>query len=276
MKQLILSLGYPHKRQLLVPAPDDVKIDDVRRTRYSAINTITIYDAFGEQNLVRDVDRYRLRMTNGRIILLPHSTCEVRPCFNRYNDHDPKCPNTDYSKTIVIILESPHVDEYHGDVGQPIAPAQGKTGSNIQGWLDCVLRSCPTLYDELDDGTRVVLCNPIQFQTSLASIVTIPTAQRDEKVRDQLRDAVWSVIWECEAVRSEFKARLDDYSPDFVINACTHDVGCYKSRCRRRTKECKKRKIREFLSESVESPRKYEVAHPYSWFTRRSLYCCDG
>ena len=223
----------------------NVTFEIVDRSRASsAAGVVTINRTFGAQNAVSDVDRYRFRLTDDRIALRPHPVCEISPYSNRYYDMPPEDPNSNYNKTIVIVLESPHKDEYLRDVSQPIAPAQGSTGSKIQGYLDCVLRTSPALCDELEDQeTRVVLANPIQFQTSLASVIQPSNWQR-------VRNAVWRKIWSCQSMRDNFNARMESYSPDVIINACTRNL---------------KNEVRTFLYRRFGAPHRYEAHHPSYW-----------
>lgn len=246
-----LFLTYPDGQKFEVNVPNvAAKVVDGSRAHY-APDGVVIDHTFGAQNVVPDVDRYRFRLASGRIALRPHPVCETSPCSNRYYDMPPRDPNADYSKTIVIVLESPHKDEYLRDVSQPIAPAQGSTGSNIQGYLDCVLRKSPALCDELEDQeTRVVLANPIQFQTSLASVIQPSNWQR-------VRNAVWKKIWSCQSMRDNFNARMESYSPDVIINACTNNL---------------KDKVRTFLYGRFGAPHRYEAHHPSSWNSRTQLW----
>lgn len=159
--QLRLGVTYPNSQALEANVQGVTVTELVDRTRASSLDgVVTINRTFGAQNVVPDVDRYRLGLADDRVALHPHPVCEVSPCSNRYYDILPEDPTANYCKTIVIVLESPHKDEYLRDVSQHIAPAQGTTGSNIQGWLDFVLRSCPALCDELSERTRLVICNP--------------------------------------------------------------------------------------------------------------------
>ena len=156
--QLRLHVPYHNTPDLVVEAQNVIVEERVDRTRAISQDdaVVTITRAFGAQNVVRDVDRYRLSPSDEKITLHPHSVCEVSPCSNRYYDILPEEASVHYNKTVVVILEFPHKDEYLRDVSQPIAPAQGTTGSNVQGWLDCVLRKLPRLRNEMEENTRVV------------------------------------------------------------------------------------------------------------------------
>lgn len=259
MMQLRLSVPYPNTPDLVVEVKNAIVEERVDRIRASSQDNVVmmITSAFGAQNVVRDVDRYRLSLSEEQIVLRPHSVCEVSPCSNRYYDVPPEEPSTNYSKTVVIVLESPHKDEYLRDVSQPIAPAQGTTGSNIQRWLGCVLRRCSKLLDELEGNTRVVITNPVQFQTSLSSVIRSSSSEK-------VRDAVWGAIWSLQPIKDDFSARLERYRPDIVINACTHDINC---KCLKGDTACKKHKIWCFLDhlDHLQAASIYKVDHPSCW-----------
>ena len=274
--RLRLRLTYPCEQTLCVcirgVKKDEIKIADRHRASGpDGDGVITINDAFGRSNVVPDVDRYRLHMEGGRIALHPHSQCRAAPCSNRYYDHDPIAAGAE-EKTIVIVLESPHKDEYLRNIGQPIAPAQGTTGSNIQGWLDDVLRSCPLLHYEVREGARVLLSNPVQFQASLVSIVDC--SKQDKKNNPawkKVRDAVWQALWFAETGEQEtnnvrfpikdcFRSRLSAYGPDYIINACTSKGGMKKM----------KKSVNELLKHHFCECKRYEVSHPAVWHLKAS------
>ena len=200
-------------------------------------NHIVIDGAFGQGNRVCDDDRYRIdRQKNG-----PLERCQ---------------PGTGYGKTLVILLESPHRDEYSGNcIDRPIKPAMGTAGRNIRNHLINVVHSCPHLKNRLDPNTRVIIANPIQFQCSLVSVIT----SGDWK---KIRDAVWKALWNRQEIQNEFRKRLKGYNPNFIINACTHDLGCYT--CLDQDKECRKKKIHDFLVENFPCAHIYAAAHPSS------------
>lgn len=110
------------------------------------------------------------------------------------------------SPRIVIILESPHVDEFKGDVSS-WGPARGTTGDNIYELLPEMMRS------KIPDGEyHLVLINAIQFQCSLGLT--------DRAIRDD----VFTNCWSNESVASDFINRLrlaTSSEADIFINACT-------------------------------------------------------
>ena len=150
--------------------------------------------AFGQVNRVCDDDRYRINCQSNS----PLEYCER---------------GTAYGQTLVILLESPHKDEYLGNrIDRPIAPALGTTGRNIRDHLMSIIRKCHHIHSRLCPNTRVILVNPIQFQCSLISVITSDAETYSWK---KTRDAVWKALWDYKDIRNEFKGRLERYHPDF-------------------------------------------------------------
>lgn len=114
-------------------------------------------------------------------------------------------------KSIVIILESPHTDEYSlDDKWNKVTPAIGSTGTKLQNNVDKLIEKVCKDYPK---GTKyqIVLMNSIQFQCSLG------ISPLDEKVRD----CVFSEIWKSDTIRNDFKDRLKSYNPKCILNLCT-------------------------------------------------------
>lgn len=211
---------------------------------------------------VRDVHRYTICWPAGT--RSPH----LRP-----NDEgSPQFRESEFADLVpercevLLLLESPHVDEYACDPEskrmRPIAPAQGKTGTRIQDHLAEVL-SRGDLPPERLDGARVIIANPVPYQASLGSIVKVPdvNARERKKVKSRVKDVVWQALWDIEAVRRDFKARLRRYVPRIVINGCTRTMSdartakCSRSAC-----------VAEFVAAHCPDAEQYETTHPSSWF----------
>ena len=166
------------------------------------------------------------------------------------------------SRTVLLLLESPHIHEYGCDTESgsmcPIAPAQGATGRQIEQHLADVLSS-GNLSRELCDGAKVIVANPVPYQASLGSIVEVPnvSAHRRQEIKGRLRDAVWEALWNIEAVRRDFADRLRRYAPEVVINACTRTVGKHVA-----------------VSVAAHSPKskQYKTTHPSSWFNQNNRW----
>ena len=219
---------------------------------------ITIDGAFDAGNRVCDDDRYRIR----RDIARPLECCG--PC-------------ADFDQTLVILLESPHEQEYAaGCIDRPIAPALGMSGKNIRDCLMSVIGNCNHLYDLLGRNVRVIIANPIQFQCSLMSTIEYRSVRGKRNWR-KVRDLVWKALWSRQAIQRDCRDRLIEYSPDFIINACTHDERCNSRWKVQRTPHdrrslndctlgCRKRKV-HLLLRNFSSAHIYEANHPYRWHT---------
>ena len=114
-------------------------------------------------------------------------------------------------KTIVIILESPHRNEFLEDF---IGPALGKTGEKLDEYLEKRLNEklselSKKTAGKLNGEYRVILCNAIQYQASLG----LDT--------EYLRDRVWLNLWLKRKLRNNFIERLKSYNPDIIFNLCT-------------------------------------------------------
>ncbi|WII93298.1 hypothetical protein QEO94_00080 [Kingella negevensis] len=66
------------------------------------------------------------------------------------------------SYKIIVILESPHKDEYKDDRNKP-TPAKGKTGKNIRKYLADIISK---LDSDKSKNYPIFLINPIQYQCS--------------------------------------------------------------------------------------------------------------
>ena len=177
-------------------------------------NDVDIIGMFGTQNRVPDADRYRVTVGDGVCQAKPHSKGHIKPTKNNHKDH---CPNQGKSDcTIVLLLESPHKFEYeNGDPHCPIAPAQGTAGKNIEKFLGCSLYKSG-MATQIGNNARVIIANPVQYQTSLWTI-----HQKSLSVHwvKRLRDAVWNTLWRQREVQEDFCCRLRAYSPDIVLSA---------------------------------------------------------
>lgn len=180
----------------------------------------TIIGIYEENKRVHDVYRYTLvAIENTYVLTSPHS----KKIIKERNKDFPGSKFRDYytknicndNKTILLIIESPHKDEYTEDFS-PIAPAQGVTGDRIDKFLCTILKhnNC-----KIENGEyNILICNPVQFQTSLRSLYP-PKLTLNKSAKSGIKDKVWKKIFEKE--KKDFEKRLDIYNPKIVINACT-------------------------------------------------------
>lgn len=206
-------------------------------------NVVDITRMFGPENRVQDVDRYRVIVRNGACRVEPHPNREVAATTNRFHDLRPN--HGEFDRTILLLLESPHKDEYQcGDPRYPIAPAQGRTGTNIELYLERILNDSPVA-DSSDITYRVIIANPVQFQTSLWAIHKGNLA----KWRT-LRNAIWKTLWDVCEVQQDFRSRLQSYCPDVVLNCCTYGL---------------RKRVTAYLGQRGFTAQTYVASHPSAW-----------
>ena len=192
--------------------------------------------------------------------------------------HDFNYPQkTIKEKAIVLIIESPHNDEYqYLDINKdeiaicnstkdkfekiknikyinPIASAQGTTGNNIEKWLINILSN---LNFEGICKYKIIISNPIQFQTSLHFLHG--QSLSNNQTYSDLRDEVWTKLWSIPKYQTNFKKRLFNYKPYIVINSCTKNL---------------REVINVFLLRNKTSfDRVYVTTHPSSWNISKNRY----
>lgn len=171
-----------------------------------------IRGVFGCAQRVPDVDRYRVVQEGDQLRLENHP--------NAADDFANETPEQDYpcNQTLVVLLESPHRDEFDRHF-TPRGPAMGATGRSIRKGLIDALERNQCVRRRVVPDTRVIIANPVQFQTSLFVIHrnrSVPACRRTE-----LRDAVWNAIWGVSEVQEDFIARIRGYRPHTILNLCT-------------------------------------------------------
>ena len=188
-------------------------------------DTIHVH-AFAPNNVVPDVDRYRLARD------APHDdqrVCSLNGWF--LVRHPPSCfqwsPWRDrfavpalghFNATVVVLLESPHKDEYGSqNLARPIAPAVGTTGRKVREVLLAMLLDYAGEFLRAD--TRVIIANPVPFQASLHWVYD--RRANTPYGRKKIRDEVWKALWSFGPIREDFDVRMAMYRPDITINACT-------------------------------------------------------
>ncbi len=162
-----------------------------------------------------------------------------------------KHEKNDKPNRIILILESPHKDEYNfiSDCTRVNGPAYGKTGENINRYLPEILKNI--MLDYVNENEikiyELVLINAVQYQCSLGE----PTKK--------YRNKVFKAYMENEQIKNDFcfriKQTLDSCAgPCIIINCCTKgDI--------RGTNH-------KIVSDTLEYMGLYfyESTHPSSWF----------
>ena len=139
-----------------------------------------------------------------------------------------------HNPVLLILLESPHRQEYRGSVANPIGPARGQTGINLKNCLGAMLGRSRGVMGTVPCGTRVIVANPVQFQASLHAVHGGSLRHYDFR---KLRDSVWKSIWSVGEIREDFRVRISNFAPTWIINACTGGskgwggINCAVSNC---------------------------------------------
>jgi hypothetical protein len=191
------------------------------------------------------------------------------------------------SAAMVLILESPHIDEYD-DKKAPRGPAYGQTGENINRWLEDVLNDAisqnvltfPTALTQYD----LIAINAIQYQTSLGVDPLI------------YRDAMFLRCWEMKKTRRIFINRVINICNTYgeknviLVNGCTKGehldlVTFHKGRITKKYLSelgCKfqykgKLTLQRMVSEELSAigMAQYYVPHPSSWGRQENRILCD-
>lgn len=153
---------------------------------------------------------------------------------------------------LAIILESPHKQEYAGNIPMP---ACGKTGDNIYKllpkYLNCISATLEqdnisqgVGFPDIQSGTyRVLLINAIQYQCSLG--------EKTKKYRDEIFDK----MWENGDVRTDFANRLTIHPLRVIINCCTASAANFR------------KKIQKVISNSINccDTALFHAYHPCQW-----------
>jgi hypothetical protein len=139
---------------------------------------------------------------------------------------------------LLLILESPHVQEFEGKLG----PAKGNTGNLIRKWIadvvGCEYRS-----------HGLILINAIQHQCSLG----LPTRC--------FRDEVFEIVWSRYGAKN-FLERVEKIyqEGDVVMNCCTR--GKQKTELRQLVQDV-------ILGTAISPEHRLRRTHPSSWFSEK-------
>ena len=121
-----------------------------------------------------------------------------------------------YTKRIILLLESPHKDEFYFKNGilTTKAPAQGATGGNINFYItniiEDIIKQAP-----LSKGTYdLLIVNPVPYMASLGVFY-------DGGMEAELKENVWNTFWGIKDITDDFEKRCIDYKPSLILNFCT-------------------------------------------------------
>jgi len=130
----------------------------------------------------------------------------------------PWTTNAPQQRGILLLVESPHKDEFDG-CHNPIAPLQSfETRKKLRTHLKSVIEKALEVLtiDQTNlEGSDIVVANPVQFQASLAQFMVLP------KVMESLRNNVWRSFFADPAIKEDFRRRIRMYNPALIIVATT-------------------------------------------------------
>lgn len=219
-----------------------IEIDD---TDLKNIDKSSLQKTFLNTKKVPDVIRYYVKFNNGRAMVKEKLNNDF-PCSNFF---DQTIPNN-VEKSIVLIIESPHINEYDEHFN-PIAPAQGDTGTRLDKHLASLMQKVYLLYTNktlLDNKIYpIIIANAIQWQTSLASLYI-----KHKPLDHKLKNSICKLIWGLKHYPYDFIQRISKYKPIIVINSCTKIVPL-------------KNDISKIYTGKYSQVALYETSHPSAW-----------
>lgn len=189
---------------------------------------------FDESKKVPDVYRYDLIFTDKWTLVHPETRtsaycCDCSDCRKKYPDKN----------NILVILESPHKNEYCKEFFKPLVPANGATGTDfceyfthyvLKHSLGKAKRQGFSLESILNTKKIYSICfvNPVPFQTSLyfirlqTSLYFIRRGGLSSYREKKLRNYVWEKLFSL--FKDKFIDRMKFYSsiqPVIILNTCT-------------------------------------------------------
>ncbi|WP_036253529.1 hypothetical protein [Methylobacter sp. BBA5.1] len=153
----------------------------------------------------------------------------------------PEHLNQSTGPRLIIILESPHKDEFNKLTKAPIGPANGKTGENIHSFLAYATKGLDVRHIPDRQPFDLILMNAVQHQCSLG------------KSPQKYRTEVFMKCWDNPLIgKRYFVKRLRDYTKDckaVVINSCTASI---------------RDPVDEAISDTIKDSNYFRLCHPSS------------
>jgi len=180
---------------------------------------------------VPDAWRYLVEVRQGRVKLKPASAGRgQRLRLSAYPDVSARHRNK-MLPVIVLLLESPHKDEYRHHRRRnrlvPNGPAQatgkGDAGGAIPAYGPAILEQLVAIKGLADDDYALLVVNPVPYLTSLhwIDVLTGEATHLPRSINRIVRNHVWNQLWELPWMQADFLARLASYAPRAVLNCCT-------------------------------------------------------
>lgn len=169
---------------------------------------------------------------------------------------------------IVIILESPHVDEFRHIIGCKDGfrigmPCMGKTGENLKEYFIDVLNNKENadefkkeLQNDKNKKFNIIVMNAIQFQCSLG----FKLGKEEDKFTKK-KDELCKKIIESDEIKENICRRLVKYNPRYILNCSTGAI-------RKDIENIVKNDLKDYIDEKVFKGKSIvyiEGKHPSSW-----------
>ncbi len=184
---------------------------------------LKLKDTFQLDCRVPDVWRYSFWVQKGTVVGYLESPAGPRLPYSNFEDVDSNFAIEE--KVILLILESPHVEEYFLDKGRltPRGPAQGTQLGDAGGALREY--GCEILSQlNLPTGKyALVIGNPVSYHASLSWMQALlglgvgPQNKLDAVVRNH----VWKQFWSLDVIKDDFLKRCKNLKPVRILNCCT-------------------------------------------------------
>lgn len=220
-KSSIQLEGYPINTEISETVYDDlVKSNSKYLNVDKEKQVITLKRSFFKKNKqVQNVTRFFVELNDDKILI---ETPQMKNSLVSNSNFEDDLITSNYkNKTIAIILESPHIDEYEQNKEKltPIGAAQGLTGKKIEKNMNQLIRTLNE-YQVIEEQHkyRVIIINAVHYQTSLHFI--------HEKAMNnnyrELRDKIWVKMWtEMPQIKNDFLKQIETLKKDSIlINAC--------------------------------------------------------
>lgn len=200
--------------------------EDFIKTLFTSALCNYFYDLLSKSytakyNCIDNVIRYQTRQctvysaTNKNILII-YKSGKLKEQFKKYLTQDISYKPLQLSKIqkpiIMIILESPHTNEFNHNKPQPAA---GKSGENIHNNLSTLLTKLQEkLLTHFQKTYEIAIINPVPYQTSMGI----------EPINTNVRDVIWVNFWNDAslALQQKFTDLLRSLpNQSIIINACT-------------------------------------------------------
>lgn len=178
---------------------------------------LRINGLFEEAKRVTDVWRYTIKNKDGDYFF----ACREDTCFQQNSCEIDLSTQLPIGGNIVLLLESPHKDEYSKDgLFTPLKPAMGNTGERIAKHFPFLFKKNCSDWGKAE-AYKLIIANPVQYQASLYEIhgIALTGKNRENKRAQSLKTKIWRILFRTE--RSAFLERMKQYQPQIIINACT-------------------------------------------------------